>query len=99
MKHNIDKRIVHYSALIRSTQITREDALLRINNLPYDINSINQEKEYICKKLEISIEEFENILKLPVRNYKDYKTYDNFKRHLNPIINFLKKKKLWPTIA
>ena len=99
VKHNIDKRLVHYSALIRSNQISRNEALQKISELPYDIKDIKRDKEYVCKKLELSISEFDEILKKPVRSYKDYKTYDNIKKHLEPIISYLKKAKIWPTIA
>lgn len=99
VKHGIDKRKVHYSALIRSKQITREEALEKISQTPFDISTIEQDKEYVCKKLQISNSEFERILGLPLKSYKDYKTYDNFKKHLNPLIKYLKKINLWPTIA
>ena len=71
----------------------------KITELPYDSKNITNDIDYICKKLELSSEELEKILKLPVKSYKDYKTYDNFKKHLNPLIKYLKKINLWPTIA
>jgi N-acetyl sugar amidotransferase len=99
VKHKIDKRLIHYSALVRSGQLTRNEALKKVNELPYNMDELKNDKEYVCKKLEISEEEFEEIMNLPIRSYRDYKTYDNFKRRLNPIIDYLKEKKLWPTIA
>ena len=99
VKHNIDKRIVHYSALVRSGQITREQALERLKECPYDLSTIEQDKNYIMKKLEISKDEFESILSRDPKSYKDYSTYDSIRSRLLPLIKLLKRLKLWPTIA
>jgi hypothetical protein len=71
-KFNIDKRKVELSALVRSGQMTREEALKEIADSPY----IYDEKtvEYAYKKLGISREEFDEIMNLPVRSYHDYPT-------------------------
>lgn len=99
VKHSIDKRIVHYSALIRSGQLSRSEALIRLQSKPYDIESIERDKQYIIKKLEISLDDFDKIIAQEPKSYKDYDTYDTFRSKLMPLIRVLKQYKLWPTIA
>ena len=99
VKFGIDKRKVHYSALVRSGQMSREEALKKLQELPYDESKIQEEIEYVCKKLKISEKELREIMKLPPKSYRDYRTYDTFKSKFQPMIDYLKKKKLWPKIA
>jgi N-acetyl sugar amidotransferase len=98
-KFGIDKRRVHYSALIRSGQNTRAEILSKLNQDPYDSKTIKRDLEYVRKKLELSAKEFENIIDRPKRSYKNYPTYDSTREKLLPIIIFLKKLGLWPRIA
>ena len=99
VKHDIDKRIVHYSALIRSGQISRDEAIARLKESPFDTATIERDKKYIVKKLEISLDEFEDILRQSPKSYKDFATYDSVRTRLLPLINVMKKANLWPTIA
>ncbi|MGE0090016.1 MAG: N-acetyl sugar amidotransferase [Bacteroidales bacterium] len=82
-KFNIDKRKTELSALIRSGQISREDALNEINTHPY----IFDEKvvDYTLRKLGLSNTEFETIMNSPIKSHNDYTT-------LLPLIRFLR----WP---
>lgn len=96
VKFGIDKRQVHYSALIRSGQISREEALNRMKKPPYDENRISQDKEYVCKKLDITESEFEELMNLPVKSYRDYKTYSSITQSLT--VRAVKKMGLWPKL-
>jgi len=72
-KFNIDKRKTELSALIRSGQISREEALDEIQYHPY-----HYEKDliqYVIKKLDLSEKEFEDIYNLPKKTHDDYPTY------------------------
>ena len=53
-KFGIDKRILHYSTLIISGQISREEALKNIQNKHAYPNDalLNEDKEYFLKKIE-----------------------------------------------
>ena len=99
VKHDIDKRIVHYSALIRSGQMSRDEAIVKLKESPFDTATIERDKKYIVKKLEISLDEFEDILRQPPKSYRDFATYDSVRTKLLPLINVMKKANLWPTIA
>ena len=58
-KFNIDKRKLHYSALIRSKQMSREDALEKIKLDPY-VGGIDM-IYYILKKIDLTEMDFEKI--------------------------------------
>jgi N-acetyl sugar amidotransferase len=70
-KFGIDKRRAHYSTLINSGQMTREEALEKMKEISY----IEGDKEYVLEKLELSEKEFEEIMALPKKSYKDYPNY------------------------
>jgi hypothetical protein len=72
IKFNIDYRKLTLSMNICRGEITREEALKELTKLPYDPETIEKDKKYVAKKLGITIEEFEEILKLPPKTYKDY---------------------------
>lgn len=61
VKFNIDYRKATFSTQICTGEITREYALQELKKLPYDPAKIQQEKEYVCKKLGISTDEFDRI--------------------------------------
>ena len=81
-KFNIDKRKTEYSALIRSGQFSREEALEIIETIPYqyDENVVR----YAINKLGLSQEDWEKIMKAPIKTHDDYPTY-------LPLIKLLKK--------
>jgi len=71
-KFDIDKRKAHLSTLIASGQMSREDALKELEKEIYPPDKLLEDKEYVLKKLGLSPEEFEAIMKAPVKTYKDY---------------------------
>lgn len=85
-KFNVDKRKIEASALIRSGQINRDQALKEIqaHEYPYEDELI----DYIISKLNITRAEFDRIYNLPVKSFKDYPTYYS-------LINFLHLPFLW----
>lgn len=78
VKFNIDYRKATFSTKICTGEITREYALQELKKLPYDPAKIQQEKEYVCKKLDISTDEFDSIMALPPKTYRDYPNAKNF---------------------
>jgi len=72
-RFGIDKRKTELSAMIRSGQISREEALEEINNsnYPYEKEVV----EYIINKLGLTKDEFENIMNAPIKSHKDYPSY------------------------
>ena len=78
VKFCIDKRKAHLSNLIFSKQIQKKDAIEILSKLPMDKNLAIQDFEYVHKKLGISSEEFECILKLPRVEHSKFKTEKGF---------------------
>ncbi|MFH0861088.1 MAG: N-acetyl sugar amidotransferase [Candidatus Altiarchaeota archaeon] len=72
-KFNIDKRKTEYSALVRSGQMGREDAISEIRDHLYPENP--ELIDYCTKKLGLSLEEFEAIMAKPPKSFGDYPTY------------------------
>jgi N-acetyl sugar amidotransferase len=64
-KFNIEKRKAHLSTLIFSGQMTKEEALKEISQPAYDLKIMQSDKEYIAKKLDLSLQEFEQYLTQP----------------------------------
>lgn len=74
-KFGIDKRKITLSAQILSGKISYEEGLTIINQIPYDEKTFNNELNFILKKLELTVEEFENILRSSNKTYMDYPSY------------------------
>lgn len=69
-----DKRRAHLSSLILSGQMTRDEALRELENLPYDESTLRQDFCFITKKLGISEAEFNDLLSMPIRTHREYKS-------------------------
>lgn len=71
-KFGIDKRKITLSAQIMNGDITREESLSIIQKKPYSENEIDNLKQYVFKKLDITEAEFETWFKAPNKFYYDY---------------------------
>jgi len=72
-KFGIDKRRAHLSTLICSGQMTRDEALEEMKKDPYPTEEMmNDDKEYVIKKLGLTEKEFEKIMSLPIKTFTDY---------------------------
>ena len=75
-----DVRKVQYSSLILTKQMSREDALNKLQCLPYHEKDIANEFEYVATKLGISTNELNQYLELPLKTYEDYRSqYTTYK--------------------
>ena len=72
-KFGFDKRRAHFSSLICTKQLSREDALNQLANPPYDESQAMKDLTYICRKLSISKDEFLTLMDQPNQTYRDYK--------------------------
>ena len=73
-KFGFDKRRAHFSSLILTGQMTREEALDKMSRPAYDASTITQDFEYVATKLDISVAELQGYLDGPNRTYRDYKS-------------------------
>ncbi len=72
VKFNVDKRKVHYSTMIMAGEMTRATALEKMEKPLYSERELRRETAYVIKKLGFTVEEFEAIMKAPVKNHFDY---------------------------
>lgn len=93
LKFNKDLRIVEFSAFIRSGQMSREEALEKMKEPPYVDKKIIEE---VKKRLKLTDEDLENIMKQPKKSYKDYKTYLATFKRMRPFFWLMYKTNLVP---
>jgi len=80
-KFGFDARYVEFSALIRSGQMTREQGLEEIKKpQAYPAELVPEVK----KRLNLSDEEYDAIMKLPCKSFRDHKTYLPIFKRLRP---------------
>ncbi len=72
-KYGFDKRRAHLSSMIRSGEITRDEALAEIDIPLYDPHELEMDKAYVARKLGVSKEEFNAILDMPIQSHFDFK--------------------------
>ena len=86
-KFGYDKRKAHLSSLILSNQITREDALKELAKPLYNEKNLIEDKEFIAKKLNISISELYEYLN---NDCIDYSMYPNHQKKLKILKKIMK---------
>ncbi len=72
-RFGFDKRRAHFSSLIMTGQMNREDALKRIQSSEMDEHFLMQEFEYVAHKLNLSVDELKFIFDGPKKTFRDYK--------------------------
>lgn len=71
-KFGYDKRRAHFSSLILTGQLTRDEALTKIAKPAYDQEIIEQDFEYIATKLDLTVAELSELQAQPNKSYRDY---------------------------
>jgi N-acetyl sugar amidotransferase len=90
-KFKIDLRYSEFSALVRTGQMSRDEALLRIKeSKPIDKGLIDEVK----KRLGFSDAEFQAIMEMPRKYYTDYRTYKQTFESLKPLFWMMYKANL-----
>ena len=88
-KFGIDKRKPHLSSMICSGQISREEALALLEQPIYPPDQVDQDKEYVAKKFNLSVAEFDAIMeKAPVSHL----AYPNNNALINYLLSFTSAK-------
>lgn len=72
-KHGFDKRRVYFSSEILSGQMSRDEALKRINSPELSENEMAQDFKYVASKLDFSLDEFQSIYEGENKSFRDYK--------------------------
>jgi len=72
-KFGYEKRRAHFSSLILTGQMTREEALDRISRPEMDEQFLRQEFEYVANKLDLTVEQLQQIFEGENKTYRNYK--------------------------
>jgi N-acetyl sugar amidotransferase len=76
-KFGYDKRRAHFSSLILTGQMTRDEALDRISRPELSEAFMMQEFEYVAHKLDLSVAQLQEIFEGENKTYRDYKNKKN----------------------
>lgn len=85
-KFGIDKRGTDFSALIRSGQMTKDEAMAKMNDVFYSADQEKDDRRYIMNKLEISDSMMDDILSAPPRKNSDYAHSSQYIRIIRNLI-------------
>jgi N-acetyl sugar amidotransferase len=88
-KFGIDKRKVTYSAYIRNGEITRDLALENIQQIPYDLDLMQQDLDYVIKKLGVNESQFKQIWTGKNKTFHDYPSYYPIYKNTKWISNYI----------
>lgn len=76
LKFGYDKRRPHLSSLIVSGQITRDAALVKLQEPLYEPIELETDITFLCKKLQISRAEFNELMAAPIHHYSEFRNQD-----------------------
>lgn len=72
-RFGFEKRRAHFSSLIMTEQMSRDEALKRISKPEMGEQFLLQEFEFVAHKLDLSIDELRSFFNLPKKYYHNYK--------------------------
>ena len=72
-KFGFHKRRAHFSSLIMTGQMNREEALKRLEQPEMDEHFLQQEFEYVANKLDLTVDELQEIFLGENKTYRDYR--------------------------
>jgi len=72
-KFGFEKRRAHFSSLILTGQMTRDEAIDRISKPELDEKTLKNEFDYVAHKLDFAVDELQKIFEGPNKTFRDYK--------------------------
>ena len=72
-RFGFEKRRAHFSSLIMTGQMTRKDALARIEKPEMSEKFLADEFEYVANKLGLTVGELQDLFELPISTFASYK--------------------------
>ncbi len=94
-KFGIDKRYGHFSDLINAAQMQRQAALEEIKTEPYPAQLAAQDRSYVSKKLGLSAGDFDALMALPRRTFRDYPNNFATVQRLRGLANYLRARGMY----
>lgn len=73
-RFGFDVRRVQFSSLIVTGQMTRDEALAKLSEPPYDETTARQDFEYVATKLRISVQELQDCMNAPKKSFHDFRS-------------------------
>jgi N-acetyl sugar amidotransferase len=89
-KFGIDKRRAHLASLIVSGQLSRDEALKSLLLPPLEPSVAAKDVEYVLSKLEITNDDFKNILATPIKYGRDYSNTEKVLARYSSLTNWVK---------
>ena len=90
-KFGYDKRKPHLSSLIVSGQMSREEALIKLAEPLYDLQELEIDIAYFCKKLRITRQQFDEFLTGPTHHHADFANWDGRYRMLKKVQGMIER--------
>lgn len=87
-RFGVDKRRAHFSNLILSGVMKRDEALKELENPPYK-DSFEEDMKVILDRFGLSKEEFEEFMKQPTRKHSDFKNEKGLKEMYAKVRKFV----------
>jgi hypothetical protein len=81
----MDKRRPHFSSLIVSGQMTRAEALVKLDEPLYESAELEIDITYFCKKLRITRNQFDELMNLPTHHYSEFANWDGRYKQLKRV--------------
>jgi N-acetyl sugar amidotransferase len=88
-KFGVDKRRAHMTSLIHAGTMSRDYAIEALREPLFDEIEIRREIDFFCRKIGMSLEEFDRIMGDEPRSHKDYASWDRYVDFLKPFKNAL----------
>jgi len=96
-KFKIDKRKAHLSCLVMSTgEVTRQEALEALKKPTADPKMIAEDREYVIKKLDLTEDEFEEIMTRAPKTILDYPNNHSLEMRFRRLLNKMRSMKYLP---
>lgn len=95
-KFGIDKRYAHFSDLVRSNQLSKEDALVELNNAQYPQQLRYQDQLMVLSRFDLSPSEFEALSLEKTKTFRDYPSRRGLYLVLKRTIDFMRFVGVYP---
>ncbi|ALI05862.1 ExsB family protein [Pseudomonas fluorescens] len=90
-KFGYDKRKLHYSSMILSGQMSREEAIVKLAEPLYAADELENDIDYFCKKMRVNRQQFDELMQAPIHDYSDFKSWDKLQAFAKKSQVFLQK--------
>jgi len=81
-KFGFDKRRPHLSSLIVTGQVTRQKALIQLEEPLYSSSELEADIAFFCKKMRLSRAEWDDLMAAPIHHYSEFPNQDALYRRL-----------------